>query len=39
MATQLNIYSSDAVGAIPSALLVLMTILALLGIIANVAMA
>ena len=37
--TQMNIYSADAVGALPSELLVLVTILAFLGIIANVAMA
>ena len=35
----MNIYSADAVGVLPSALLVLVTILAILGIIANVAMA
>ena len=39
MASQMNIYSADAVGAIPSALVVIVTLLALLGIVANVAMA
>jgi hypothetical protein len=39
VATQINVFGADAFGAVPSALVVLMTILALLGIIANVAIA
>ena len=39
MASTMNIYSADAVGVVPSALIVLMTVLALLGIIAGVAAA
>ena len=37
MDAQMNIYSADAVGVVPSALVVLVTILTMLGIIANVA--
>ena len=39
MATQMNVYASDGVAVVPSALLVLLTILGMLGIIVNVAMA
>ena len=39
MSTQINVLQADPFGAVPAALVVLMTILAMLGIIANVAMA
>lgn len=39
MSTQINVFQTEAFGTIPSALIVLMTILAVLGVIANVAMA
>jgi hypothetical protein len=39
MTTQINVLGTDAFGVAPAALVVLMTILAVLGIIANVAMA
>ena len=37
MSTQINVLQADAFGAVPAALVVLMTILAMLGVIANVA--
>ena len=39
MATQINVWQADTLGILPSALVVLMTILAILGVIANVATA
>lgn len=39
MTTQIDILGTDVFGVAPAALVVLMTILAVLGIIANVAMA
>jgi hypothetical protein len=39
MSTQINLMETDVFGTLPAALIVLMTILAMLGIIANVAMA
>jgi hypothetical protein len=39
MTTQVAIYGSDAFGAVPAALVILLTILAMLGIIAAVATA
>lgn len=39
MAPQSNVLQADALGILPSTFVVLMTILAILGIIANVAMA
>jgi hypothetical protein len=39
MATQINVFPADRLGILPAALIVLMTILAMLGIIAAVAMA
>jgi hypothetical protein len=39
MSTQIDLLETDVFGTIPAALIVLMTILAMLGIIANVAMA
>ena len=39
MSTQINVLETDVFGTLPAALMVLMTILAMLGIIANVAMA
>ena len=39
MSTQIDVLETDVFGTIPAALIVLMTILAMLGIIANVAMA
>jgi hypothetical protein len=39
MSSQLIVLDTDAFGSIPAMLVVLMTILALLGVVANVAMA
>jgi hypothetical protein len=39
MSTQINVLETDVFGTLPATLIVLMTILAMLGIIANVAMA
>jgi hypothetical protein len=39
MSTQINVMETDVFGTIPAALIVLMTILAMLGVIANVALA
>lgn len=39
MSTQIDVLETDVFGTLPAALIVLMTILAMLGIIANVAMA
>ena len=39
MSTQMTILETDVFGAVPAALIVLMTILAMLGVIAHVAMA
>jgi hypothetical protein len=39
MSTQINTLETDVFGTIPAALIVLMTILAMLGVIAHVAMA
>jgi hypothetical protein len=39
MVTQMDRFGTETFGIVPSALVVVMTILALLGIIANVAMA
>ena len=39
MSTQIDLLETDVFGTLPAALIVLMTILAMLGIIANVAMA
>jgi hypothetical protein len=39
MSTQINVLETDVFGNVPAALIVLMTILAMLGIIAHVAMA
>ena len=39
MSTQIDIFETDVFGNLPAALIVLMTILAMLGIIAHVAMA
>jgi hypothetical protein len=36
---QINVLQVDALGALPAALVILMAILAMLGVIANVAMA
>jgi hypothetical protein len=37
MASQINVFEADPLGVAPAALVVLMSILAMLGIIANVA--
>ena len=39
MSTQMTVLETDVFGTVPAALIVLMTILAMLGIIAHVAMA
>ena len=39
MSTQINVLETDLFGSVPAALVVLMTILVMLGIVANVAMA
>ncbi len=39
MSTQINVLETDVFGSIPALLVVLMTILAMLGVVANVAMA
>jgi len=39
MSTQIDIFETDVFGNLPAALIVLMTILAMLGIVAHVAMA
>jgi hypothetical protein len=39
MSTQINTLETDVFGTVPAALIVLMTILAMLGVIAHVAMA
>ena len=39
MSTQINVLQADAFGALPATLVILMAILAMLGVIANVAMA
>jgi hypothetical protein len=39
MSTQIEVFGADLFGAVPATLVVLMAILAMLGIIANVAMA
>ena len=39
MSTQINVLETDVFGNVPAALVVLMTILAMLGIIAHVALA
>ena len=39
MSTQINVLETEVFGSIPAALVVLMTILAMLGVVANVAMA
>jgi hypothetical protein len=39
MSTQMNLLETDVFGIVPAALIVLMTILVMLGIVANVAMA
>jgi hypothetical protein len=39
MSAQINVLQVDALGALPAALVILMAILAMLGVIANVAMA
>ena len=38
MSTQINVFQTDTFGAVPAALVVLMTILAMLGVIAPVAL-
>jgi hypothetical protein len=38
MASQINVFEADALGIAPAALVALMLILAMLGIVANVAM-
>ena len=38
MSSQINVFDTDVIGSIAPALVVLMTILAMLGVIANVAM-
>jgi hypothetical protein len=39
MSTQIDVFATDTLGAVPALLVVLMTILAMLGVVANVAMA
>ena len=39
MSTQINVFQVDKLGAVPAALVVLMMILAVLGVVANVAAA
>lgn len=39
MSTQIDVFATDAFGAVPALLVVLMTILVMLGVVANVAMA
>jgi hypothetical protein len=39
MSSQINVFQADTLGAAPAALLILMMILAVLGIVANVAAA
>jgi hypothetical protein len=39
MSTQINVLETDVFGTLPAALIVVMTILAMLGVIASVAMA
>ena len=39
MSTQINVFQVETLGAMPAALVVLMMILAVLGVIANVAVA
>ena len=39
VSTQIDVFQADAFGAVPALLLVLMTILVMLGVVANVATA
>lgn len=39
MSTQINVLETEVFGSVPAALVVLMTILVMLGVVANVAMA